>query len=201
MNACRTFPDCLEIKDPAGNTVPECIPTKALQQRSTALSYSWQIYSNIPEPHLYAFAEAALSPVKYSLFQLLGSAFIQWLGHANSVAPSTSVKIGAFGGTMLILLYFALLLKPQATLHEPDESLDFHSVLPYLVVLLKEMAYSVLAAIIGSLACGLHEQIHFHVAAGCLGPVLFLAILFGSLAVTIGVAWSGGKCKYWFNRY
>ncbi|CAA7269529.1 unnamed protein product [Cyclocybe aegerita] len=200
MNAYHTFPNCLEIKDPAGNTVPEWIPTKTLQRR-TALSYSWSIYSKFPKSRLYSFAEAALSPAKYSLFQFLGSAFIQWFGHPNSVAPSTSAKIGAFGGTTLILLYFALLLKPRSTVHEADESLDFHSVLSCLIVLLKEMVYSVLAAIIGSLACGLQGQMHFHVAAGYLGPVLFLAVLFGSLAITIGVAWSGGKCRYLFNKY
>jgi len=145
--------------------------------------------------------EAALSPVKYALFQYLGFLLLLAVNPTISshLSPTSSAKIGALGGTLLALLYFVLLLKvTDSKTEEPTgESLAF-----LLTALVKEMAYSGLAAAIGAVGYGLPQYHYLSVVstAGVLGPVVFLIVMFGLLGSVLCVAWFCRSIRDWHAR-
>lgn len=150
---------------------------------------------------MYAFAEAASSPAKYSTFQLLGCKALQGFGCLGTTTFFSSACVGAVGGTILTLLYFALLLTRKDQIHaESTTILSFSS---YALLLSKEMTYSAVAAIIGAGTKGLYSPhaLSTHVLAGVLGPLLFLFLLFGGLGLVILVVWMTEKFKDWYSGY
>ena len=157
----------------------------------------------LDESHMYAFAEAASSPAKYSTFQLLGYKALQKFGYlgTGSISFLSSACVGAVGGTVLALLYFALLLARKDQIRtESTAILSFSS---YALLLSKEMTYSAVAAIIGSWAKGLYSPhtVWSHIVAGFLGPILFLFLLFGGLGLIMSFVWITEKIKDWYSGY
>lgn len=157
----------------------------------------------VDESHMYAFAEAASSPAKYSTFQLLGYKALQKLGclGTESISSLSSACVGAVGGTVLALLYFALLLARKDQIR--TESAAILSFSSYALLLSKEMTYSAVAAIIGAVAKGLYSPhtVWSYAVAGILGPVLFLFLLFGGLGLIMSFVWIIEKFKDWYSGY
>jgi hypothetical protein len=152
---------------------------------------------------MYAFAEAASSPAKYSTFQLLGYKALQKFGclGTTSISSLSSACVGAVGGTVLALLYFALLLARKDQIRTENAAiLSFSS---YALLLSKEMTYSAVAAIIGTMAKGMYSPhtVWSHVVAGILGPILFLFLLFGGLGLVMSFVWITEKLKDWYSGY
>lgn len=157
----------------------------------------------VDESHMYAFAEAASSPAKYSTFQLLGYKALQNFGYlgTESISFLSSACVGAVGGTVLALLYFALLLARKDQIRtESTAILSFSS---YAILLSKEMTYSAVAAIIGAVAKGLYSPhtVWSYAVAGILGPILFLFLLFGGLGLVVSFIWIIEKFKDWYSGY
>ena len=151
---------------------------------------------------MYAFAEAASSPAKYSTFQFLGCKAMQHFGcFTISTTLFSSACVGAVGGTVLTLVYFALLLARKDQIHiENTAILSFSS---YALLLSKEMTFSAIAAIIGTLAKGMYSPhtVSAHVIAGVLGPIISLLLLFGGLGLVILFVWMIEKFRNWYSGY
>ena len=165
--------------------------------------FSFPSWWSVDESHMYAFAEAASSPAKYSTFQLLGYKALQKFGYlgSESISSLSSACVGAVGGTVLALLYFALLLARKDQIRaESAANLSFSS---YVLLLSKEMTYSAVAAIIGAVAKGLYSPhtVWSCALAGILGPILFLFLLFGGLGLVVLFIWIIEKFKDWYSGY
>ena len=120
---------------------------------------------------------------------------------STSSSLSSSACVGAVGGTVLTLVYFALLLARRNQNHTDNTAiLSFSS---YVLLLSKEMTYSAVAAVIGTGANRLYSPhtLSIHVIAGVLGPVLFLLLLFGGLGLVILFARMIEKLKDWYTGY
>ncbi|KAF8808634.1 hypothetical protein BYT27DRAFT_7188599 [Phlegmacium glaucopus] len=202
MNKYHTFPNCMDviINDSDGS---EHLSTKALHRRAGLYSsISFPSWWPVDESHIYAFAEAASSPAKYSTFQLLGCKALQRFGCLDiSTTLSTSARIGAIGGTVLTLIYFALLFARKDQIR--TESTTILSFSTYAILLSKEMTYSAVAAIIGAVAKGLYSPhtLSTHAIAGVLGPILFLLLLFGGLGLVVSFVWMIEKFRDWYSGY
>ena len=227
MNKYHTFPNCMDviIND---SDVSEHLSTEVLHHRVSISFSSASVYANdlprisvgfchsfqyskfpipswwpVDESHMYAFAEAASSPAKYSSFQLLGYKALQKFGYLGtaSISSLSSACVGAVGGTVLALLYFALLLARKDQIR--TESAAILSFSSYALLLSKEMTYSAIAAIIGAWAKGLYSShtVWSHVVAGILGPILFLFLLFGGLGFGLSFVCIIEKFRDWYSGY
>lgn len=118
-----------------------------------------------------------------------------------STTLASSARIGAVGGTILTLVYFALLFARKDQIR--NESTTILSFSSYALLLSKEMTYSAVAAIIGAVAKGLYSPhtLSTHAIAGILGPILFLLLLFGGLGLVISFIWTIEKFKDWYSGY
>ena len=214
MNKYHTFPNCMDVvindSDPAEHLSTHhrvCIPPPSMLY----LTRPFQVYSKfsfpawwpVDESHLYAFAEAASSPAKYSTFQLLGYKALHVFGYLGGASTTflSSACVGAVGGTVLTLLYFALLLARKDQIQ--CENTAILSLSSYALLLSKEMTYSAIAAIIGAGAKGLYNPrtLSTHVIAGVLGPILFLLLLFGGLGFAILFIWMIERFRDWYSGY
>ncbi|KAF8150102.1 hypothetical protein B0H34DRAFT_175344 [Crassisporium funariophilum] len=202
MNTYHTLPNCMDIKEADG----ECLSSKVLQSRSInsgiCSTFFPEGWSDMGEANVCAFAEAAISPAKYSIFQVLGCKSLQAIGHPGiSMTISSSARVGAVGGATLALLYFAMLFaRKDGIWTENAKSRSYSS---YGLLLIKEMAYSGLSAAIGALSSGLNDQrdILLHIIAGFLGTLLFLCLMIVALGLIIWIAWVTEKSKDWYSGY
>jgi len=152
--------------------------------------------AHLSETHVFAFVEAALSPAKYAIFHYFGYLFIATTGLTHP-PESSAVKIGAFGGSILTLVYFSLLWrKSNTTLHESTGSTVI-----YAADLFKEVIYSVCAAVFGVMGCGQKDDLSFFVLAGALGPAVFLVVVLVFLGIGISTAWCIKRLRYWYAGY
>jgi hypothetical protein len=155
------------------------------------------------------FIEAVLSPAKYALFQILGTCFLQL--SPCPLAPKSyalSAKTGAFGGTIVTIFYFLLVVMRNSHL-PPDPNAEKSSgsrrITQSVVILLHEMLYSVLASAVGSIAyswSGIYRvELGIHAFAGCIGPILFLSLLSLLVGVVWCSVWSHKKFMDWYTGY
>ncbi|KAF8972241.1 hypothetical protein BDZ97DRAFT_1783876 [Flammula alnicola] len=203
MNPRCALTKCVDAKDADGMSTECIVTTKALQHQTRHGGFS-----TLSSQHddFSSFAEASASPAKYAIFQVLGFKFIQATGQFDiplclSGSFGSSAKVGAFGGAVLTLLYLGLLLRRR---HLPQEDgSSFSSFSSFVLVLGKEIVYSVLAAIIGASIAGRnsHHELFCFTLAGVLGPIIALMIMVGILALIIGAVWSTGKFKNWCSGY
>lgn len=181
--------------------LPQVYPTQSnLVQQSR---------KRILETHSSVLLEAALSPVKYALFQVLGTCFLQLAGcpHAPK-SYAIAAKTGAFGGITVAIFYFLLVITRNPGLpSEPDDEQalgaerNYHS----LWILLHEMIYSALASAVGSVAyswSGAYRiELGIHAFAGSAGPILCLILFISLVGFVWCVLWSQKKFMDWYTGY
>ena len=163
----------------------------------------------ILETHSSVFIEAVLSPAKYALFQILGACFLQL--SPCPLAPKSyalSAKTGAFGGIIVTIFYFLLVVMRNSRL-PPDPHVEQNNgskgIARSAMILLHEMLYSVLASAVGSIAYSWSSvyrvELGIHIFAGCIGPILFLCLLSSSVVVIWCALWSHKKFMDWYTGY
>ncbi|KAF9556037.1 hypothetical protein CPC08DRAFT_108055 [Agrocybe pediades] len=172
--------------------------------------------------HFYSIVEAILSPVKYCLFQVLGTQMILLIlgetHHAHSVVHKVATslaepaRIGAVGGIGLAIFYLSQIMLQSRQWHRsPAEPLDDPLLLPNSDsnltvtlsaapwILIKETVYSAVASLIGAYVVGrteFRDRMLLSIA-GALGPIVFLVLMFGLLGILIGVAWALRRLMRW----
>lgn len=151
----------------------------------------------------YAWMEAAISPAKYALFQVLGFYFIRATGHLDvpsNFCAAYAAKIGCCAGIALGAFYLSLLCRRG---HFRLQDVSDLGPLAAFSNLCKEMAYTAIASVIGASVHGLDDRagLFFLAASGILGPAVFLMILFGVLGMAIAIAWSFERFKHRWVRH
>ncbi|KAF5326653.1 hypothetical protein D9619_004744 [Psilocybe cf. subviscida] len=141
----------------------------------------------------YYYFEASISPVKYSVYQLLGHLSITFLFDAPPLSlPTssfTSAKMGALGGVILTLYYLIHLCICDTWFYE-GRPLEPAST--YVAMFAQEVFHSGIAAILGATIIGFstYFQLASTAVVALLGPVALVTILFTVLGVTLVVLWT-----------
>ncbi|KAF8910524.1 hypothetical protein CPB84DRAFT_1223246 [Gymnopilus junonius] len=146
----------------------------------------------------HAWAEAVISPAKYALFQVLGFHFIRATGRLDvpySITAAYAAKVGCFAGIALGAFYISLLARQRHSRSQDISNLGTSAAFSNLC---KEMAYTVIASVIGASLHGLDDPagLFFLATSGVLGPAVFLMILFGVLGIVIAITWCYGSLKH-----
>ncbi|KAF9001580.1 hypothetical protein BDQ17DRAFT_1358456 [Cyathus striatus] len=134
-------------------------------------------YASALHSPAFILAEAALSPAKYAIFQIVGYYFFRAAGYVDpAITALSTAKVGFIGGSVLAILYLILLLSSGRN-REDDSKLETAG--EQIRLLGQEMIFSTIAALIGGLVVVDNAKQHLSilVRAGMSGPVLSLVLL------------------------
>lgn len=125
---------------------------------------------------------------------MLGTAFLRLVNASTTQSFTTSAKIGAYGGTLVTILYIFLILTRSSTsppkASNPQNDTALRSLRQSVEVFVDETAYSIVASLVGCIAYGktgtCQVDLLVQTLAGGAGPLLFLVML----AFSVGFIWS-----------
>lgn len=150
--------------------------------------------------HYGALTETVLSPTKYAIFQAIGCALLRQLDmFGSNISLSAFMGVGARGGVCLILVFMYLFFVgvERHRVHSKRFPCSVPRPNSPLCIILKEIAWSGVAAFLGALPYR-RESKEFAAlfAAGVIGPLpsMFLIVVLGVVVTII-------KDARWYIRY